>query len=59
MSKRTLLPQWREEAHKYLEELLDMYEEGAPLWLTSDMEWSPAHEQGAHLRIVISDPYAL
>lgn len=41
---RQLAPQLRvrERAHEKLDEILDMYEQGAPLWLEISLGWADA-----------------
>jgi hypothetical protein len=36
---RVFHPTWREKAHEKLDEILDMYEQGVPLWIHTTFGW--------------------
>lgn len=45
----------RERAHAKLDEALDMYEAGDPLWINTGFSWTSFTDEGARLDIWIKD----
>lgn len=55
--ERDLPREARALAHQRLDELLDLYEQGAPLWIVGSVGWvSP--DDSARLDLTVRDSYA-